>query len=151
MTDQPKPRPRPRRTPQATPTTRSTRATRRAVEEPTAAAPGVEAERRPAPDIPDAHGPGVPEGTPNERVSTPIGADRHGGNDEVATHGTAGQHEAHGAASAHATTHGDPHATGEHAIESHGLGPIDVRAWGAAVLGVAVGLLVAWMFYLAIT
>jgi hypothetical protein len=69
----------------------------------------------------------------------------------VATHGTAGSHAGHGTAAIHAAPHGDEHAAGEHAVESHGLGPLDVRAWGAAVLGLAVGLLVAWMFYLAIT
>jgi hypothetical protein len=121
------------------------------VDEPSAAAPGVEAERRPAPDTPDADGPSTPEETPNERVSTPIGADRHAVDDAVATRGTAAPHDAHGAPAAHAAPHGDAHAAGEHAVERHGLGPIDVRAWGAAVLGLAVGLLVAWMFYLAIT
>ena len=149
MTDQPKPRP--RRSPQATPRPRAPRATRRAVEEPSPAAPGVEAERRPAPDTPDAQGPSRPEETHNERVSTPIGADGHGGHAAVATHGTAASHDAHGTAAVHAAPHGDEHAGREHAVESNGLGPIDVRAWGAAVLGLAVGLLVAWMFYLAIT
>jgi hypothetical protein len=150
VTDQP-PKPRSRRAPQATPRKRSTGATRRTVEEPSAAAPGVEAERRPAPDTPDARGPSGPEETHNERVTTPVGADRHGGDQAAATHGTTPAHDAHGAPAAHAVPHGDGHAAGEHAVESHGLGPIDVRAWGAAVLGLAVGLLVAWMFYLAIT
>ncbi len=63
----------------------------------------------------------------------------------------------------------DPHASdapghadavGHHAPDDHGddhnhgdepLGPIDVRAWGAAVLGVAFGLVTAACFVIATT
>ena len=43
-----------------------------------------------------------------------------------------------GAQGHHADAHGDDHGHGGEA-----LGPIDVKAWGAAILGIAGGLLVA--------
>ena len=55
-------------------------------------------------------------------------------------------------------TAGEPHGPGNHG-EGHGhddhghaeepLGPIDWPAWGAGVLGVILGLAVAWCFVLA--
>jgi len=54
----------------------------------------------------------------------------------------------HGAADDHGETHGhDDHAQGA-GHESEKLGPIDVTRWGAALLGVALGLVVALVFYL---
>jgi hypothetical protein len=56
--------------------------------------------------------------------------------------GAASSHDDHAAAHPsgdqghHADAHGDDHGHGD------ALGPIDWRAWGAAVLGVASGLLV---------
>jgi hypothetical protein len=48
----------------------------------------------------------------------------------------------------------DEHATDAHASDDHGhgadaLGPIDVAAWGAGALGVALGLAVAFCFVVA--
>jgi hypothetical protein len=54
----------------------------------------------------------------------------------------------------------DPHASGDrgddhdHADQAHAeepLGPIDLRAWGAAVLGVALGVVTAACFVLTTT
>jgi hypothetical protein len=45
----------------------------------------------------------------------------------------------------HADAHGEEHGHGDEA-----LGPIDLKAWGAAVLGIASGLLVFAVMYLAI-
>jgi hypothetical protein len=42
--------------------------------------------------------------------------------------------------------HGDDHG---HADEGEPLGPIDGAAWGAGLLGVAIGLMVAFCFALA--
>jgi hypothetical protein len=51
----------------------------------------------------------------------------------------------HGSAEDHGETHGhDDHA---HAGET--LGPVDTRAWGALVVGVGAGLLVAWCLVIA--
>lgn len=44
----------------------------------------------------------------------------------------------------HADAHGDDHGHGE------ALGPIDWQAWGAAVLGIGSGLLVAMVMLIAI-
>jgi hypothetical protein len=53
----------------------------------------------------------------------------------------------HGAADDHGGTHGhDDHAHG-----SDALGPVDMRAWGAAVLGIALGLVVMIAFIQAAT
>jgi hypothetical protein len=49
----------------------------------------------------------------------------------------------HGSADDHGETHGhDDHAHGD---ESPPLGPVDVVAWGAAILGIAAGLAVAFV------
>ena len=44
----------------------------------------------------------------------------------------------HGAAD----DHGDTHGHDDHAHGSEALGPLDMQAWGAAILGVALGLVV---------
>jgi len=44
----------------------------------------------------------------------------------------------------HADAHGDEHGHGEEP-----LGPIDLKAWGAAILGIVSGLLVFGVMYLA--
>jgi hypothetical protein len=56
-------------------------------------------------------------------------------------HGTAG---AHGDAA-----HGDEHGGDAHG-EAEALGPIDVTMWGAAVLGIALGLVVFIAFMQAV-
>lgn len=56
-------------------------------------------------------------------------------------HGTAG---AHGDAA-----HGDQHGGDAHG-EAEALGPIDVTMWGAAVLGIALGLVVFIAFMQAV-
>jgi hypothetical protein len=61
--------------------------------------------------------------------------------------------------SGHEVTHGDPGGLPEeaaHPAETHGheeaaLGPIDRQAWGASLLGVAAGLLVCFLLYLAVS
>jgi len=45
--------------------------------------------------------------------------------------------------------HGDDHGHDDHAHGEEALGPIDVAAWGAGVLGVLIGLVIALCFYLA--
>ena len=45
--------------------------------------------------------------------------------------------------------HGDDHGHDDHAHAEDALGPIDVAAWGAGVVGVAVGLAIALCFALA--
>jgi hypothetical protein len=57
---------------------------------------------------------------------TPMAGEAHGLDDHGGTHG----HDDHG-----------------HAEET--LGPIDGPAWGAGILGVALGLVVVWAFVLA--
>jgi len=56
-----------------------------------------------------------------------------------------------GAVAHHAAgDHGDDGGHDDHAHDdSMPLGPIDVIAWGAGVLGVVFGLAVVWAFYLA--
>jgi hypothetical protein len=50
----------------------------------------------------------------------------------------------------HATDdHGDEHGHDDHAHAEQPLGPIDVPAWGAGILGVALGLAVVVAFMLA--
>ncbi len=49
----------------------------------------------------------------------------------------------------HLDPHGDDHGHGGHGSDEEPLGPIDVAAWGAGVLGVAIGLVVALCFVLA--
>lgn len=49
----------------------------------------------------------------------------------------------------HATDdHGDDHGHDDHAHAEEPLGPIDLRAWGAALLGVAIGAAMAYCFVL---
>ena len=59
----------------------------------------------------------------------------------------------HADAVAHHSTddHGDDHGHDDHAHGEEPLGPIDVRAWGAAILGVALGLVTAAGFVIATT
>jgi len=55
-----------------------------------------------------------------------------------------------GAVAHHATNdHGEEHGHDDHAHAEEALGPIDVPAWGAGILGVALGLAVALAFMLA--
>jgi hypothetical protein len=62
-------------------------------------------------------------------------ADAPGHPDAVAHHGT--------------DDHGDEHGHDDHAHGDEPLGPIDVPAWGAGVLGVLLGLGVTLAFVLA--
>ena len=57
----------------------------------------------------------------------------------------------HAGAVAHHLTedHGDDHGHDDHGHVEEPLGPVDVAAWGAGVLGVAIGLAVAVCFGLA--
>jgi hypothetical protein len=45
--------------------------------------------------------------------------------------------------------HGETHGPNDHADEEEALGPVDGQAWGAGILGVALGLAVVWAFVLA--
>jgi hypothetical protein len=55
-----------------------------------------------------------------------------------------------GAVAHHATDdHGDDHGHDDHGHAPEPLGPVDVRAWGTGVLGVALGLAVALAFAVA--
>ena len=45
--------------------------------------------------------------------------------------------------------HGDDHGHDDHAHAEEPLGPIDVAAWGAGVLGIGIGLVIAVCFLLA--
>ncbi len=55
-----------------------------------------------------------------------------------------------GAAAHHETRdHGDDHGHDDHAHAELPLGPLDVPAWGAGLIGVALGLAVALAFMLA--
>jgi hypothetical protein len=45
--------------------------------------------------------------------------------------------------------HGDDHGHDDHAHAEATLGPIDVAAWGAGIVGVAIGLAIAFCFALA--
>jgi hypothetical protein len=59
----------------------------------------------------------------------------------------------------HEVTHGDPGGLpepGDHEVDAHGhdeqsLGPIDLAAWGASLIGVASGLLICFLLYLAVS
>ena len=69
---------------------------------------------------------------------------------------TSGQHDGdapgHAGAVVHHTLddHGDDHGHDDHAHEAEeALGPIDGAAWGAGLLGVVIGLAVAFCFVLA--
>jgi hypothetical protein len=68
------------------------------------------------------------------------GAD-HGHDDHAATSHASADHAADG--------HGDGHADG-HGHGGEALGPVDVRAWGAAVLGIASALVVTGVLWVAI-
>jgi hypothetical protein len=55
-----------------------------------------------------------------------------------------------GAVAHHLTDdHGDDHGHDDHAHGDEQLGPIDVAAWGAGALGIALGIVVAVCFALA--
>ncbi len=55
-----------------------------------------------------------------------------------------------GAVAHHKTDdHGDAHGHDDHGHTDEPLGPIDIQAWGAGALGVAIGLGVAACFVLA--
>lgn len=57
-----------------------------------------------------------------------------------------------GAVAHHAADdHGDDHGHDDHAHGEEPLGPIDVRAWGAGLVGAVLGLAVAAAFVLATT
>ncbi|MEO8228280.1 MAG: hypothetical protein ABI628_00810 [Chloroflexota bacterium] len=45
--------------------------------------------------------------------------------------------------------HGSTHGHDDHGHEDAALGPVDWAAWGAGLLGVALGFAVAWAFILA--
>jgi hypothetical protein len=45
--------------------------------------------------------------------------------------------------------HGSSHGHDDHGHDDSALGPVDWPAWGAGLLGVALGLAVAWAFVLA--
>ena len=79
----------------------------------------------------------------DERVRTPVGAHDRPERAASAGHGTP-VHEG-----GHTDDHMDVHMAAEHAAEAPMLGPIDVAAWGAALVGIGVGVLVAYLFYLA--
>lgn len=55
--------------------------------------------------------------------------DPHAGESMVGPHGAA-------------EDHGDTHGHDDHAHGAEALGPLDVRAWAAAILGIALGLVV---------
>ena len=57
----------------------------------------------------------------------------------------------HAEAVAHHATddHGDDHGHDDHGHRDEPLGPVDVNAWGAGLLGVVLGLAVAAAFVLA--
>jgi hypothetical protein len=54
----------------------------------------------------------------------------------------------HSGAVAHHSTddHGDDHGHDDHAHPDEPLGPIDIVAWGAGILGIAIGLVIAVCF-----
>lgn len=47
--------------------------------------------------------------------------------------------------------HGDTHGHDDHAHGGETLGPVDMRAWGAAILGIVLGLVVMVAFIQAAT
>jgi hypothetical protein len=57
----------------------------------------------------------------------------------------------HDAVAHHATDdHGDDHGHDDHAhADDEALGPVDVAAWGAGVLGVGIAIVMAFCFALA--
>jgi hypothetical protein len=70
-------------------------------------------------------------------------ADQHGTGHEVDAPG-------HADAVAHHRTddHGDDHGHDDHAHGDEALGPIDVFAWGAGILGIAIAIVIACTFAL---
>ncbi|MBI2781940.1 MAG: hypothetical protein HYX55_09120 [Chloroflexi bacterium] len=60
-------------------------------------------------------------------------ADPHGGESMVGPHGAADDH-------------GDTHGHDDHAHGGDALGPLDVRAWGAGLVGILLGLVVMLAF-----
>jgi len=67
----------------------------------------------------------------------PKAASRHEGESMVGPHGSMADHGGdHG--------HDDHNMADDHG--SAALGPIDVRMWGAAALGILLGLVVVWAF-----
>ena len=59
--------------------------------------------------------------------------DPHAGESTVGPHGAADDH-------------GDTHGHDDHAHGSETLGPVDLPAWGAALLGIILGLVVMFAF-----
>jgi hypothetical protein len=57
----------------------------------------------------------------------------------------------HAGAVAHHETddHGDDHGHDDHAHGEEPLGPLDGAAWGAGILGVVIGVVIAFFFVLA--
>jgi hypothetical protein len=47
------------------------------------------------------------------------------------------------------TDHGDAHGHDDHAHGDGSLGPIDVPAWGAGILGIAISVVIAACFVIA--
>jgi hypothetical protein len=45
--------------------------------------------------------------------------------------------------------HGEDHGHDDHAHAEEALGPVDRTAWGAGILGVVIGLVIAFCFVLA--
>jgi hypothetical protein len=45
--------------------------------------------------------------------------------------------------------HGDDHGHDDHAHVDEALGPVDRAAWGAGILGVVIGIVIAFCFVLA--
>jgi hypothetical protein len=78
-----------------------------------------------------------------------------------ATRSGEGEHAIHEPATGHGVASGHEPATGHDDADAHApatndhdeapLGPIDTAAWGASLLGVAAGLLVCFLLYLAVT
>ena len=60
-------------------------------------------------------------------------ADPHAGESMVGPHGAADDH-------------GDTHGHDDHAHGGDALGPLDVRAWGAGLVGILLGLVVMLAF-----
>jgi hypothetical protein len=67
------------------------------------------------------------------RVSSDTHSNPHGGESMVGPHGTD-------------EDHGEDHGHDDHAHGGEALGPIDLPAWGAAVLGIVLGLIVVFAF-----
>jgi hypothetical protein len=64
--------------------------------------------------------------------------DPHAGEAMVGPHGAADDH-------------GDSHGHDDHAHGGEALGPVDVQAWGAAILGILLGLVIMIAFFQAAT